>query len=193
MIQAPLERVKLSGRSPLVEPPREHYETVRMPCRLPVAAGALVTLLCAGRVMAQAEGSGAVPSGPTTAVVRPAPAEELKDPELVEFVEAEYPKEALEQGIQGTVVLKLTITKEGRVKEAEVMTPAGHGFDEAAREAALKFVYKPATRDGKPFAVKIPYAYRFTIQEVEKPATWCLLQHHAIIGTAGKDEPILRF
>jgi TonB family protein len=144
--------------------------------RLVAATGVLVAVLIAGQAAAQDDrGSGAVPGGSSGAVVRPdgEPAEAkpvIQEPELVEFVNAEYPKAALDQGIQGTVVLKLTIDKEGRVTAAELITPAGHGFDEAARDAALKFRYKPATRDGKPFAVKIPYAYKFTITEKEAPA-----------------------
>ena len=162
------------------------------------AAGALVALLAAGRAVAQEEGSGAVPGGATGAAVRPEEAPPdgkpvVKDPELVEFVDAEYPKEALAQGIQGTVVLKLTIDREGRVTAAELMTPAGHGFDEAARAAALKFRYKPATRDGKPFAVKIPYAYRFTIKEVEAPAPPPMTTGHlgGELRISGTDAPLV--
>src|SRR6185295_18926544 len=47
--------------------------------------------------------------------------------------------------------------------------PAGNGFDEAAQAAALKFKFKPATRDGVPFAVKIKYSYAFTLKVVEAP------------------------
>ncbi|HEY3497630.1 MAG TPA: TonB-dependent receptor [Polyangiaceae bacterium] len=169
-----------------------------MLCRLLAAAGALLALLAAGHATAQEEGSGAVPGGSSGAVVRPGetPAEAkpaITDPELVEFVNAEYPKEALAEGIQGTVVLKLTIDREGRVTAAEVMTPAGHGFDEAARAAALQFRYKPATRDGKPFAVKIPYAYKFTIKEVEAPAPPPLTTGNlgGELRIAGTDAPLV--
>jgi TonB family protein len=169
-----------------------------MLCRLLVAASALVALLAAGGAAAQQEGSGAVPGGGSGAAVRPAATPDgskpvLVDPELVEFVNAEYPKQALEQGIQGTVVLKLTIDKEGRVTAVEVTTPAGHGFDEAARQAALRFRYKPATRDGKPFAVKIPYAYRFTITEKEAPAPPAMTTGHlgGELKILGSDAPLV--
>jgi TonB family protein len=90
-------------------------------------------------------------------------------PEIVHFENAPYPPEAEKAGVQGNVVLRLTVDKEGNVTEATVAEPAGHGFDEAAQAAALKFKFKPATRDGVPFAVKIKYAYAFTLKEVEAP------------------------
>lgn len=92
-------------------------------------------------------------------------------PVQTKFVEAVYPKEAEDQGLAAVVVLFLTIDKTGKVTKADVAEPAGHGFDEAAQAAALGFEFQPATRDGKPFAVRIPYKYNFTLKEVPKPAS----------------------
>lgn len=89
---------------------------------------------------------------------------EVRLPELLEFVQAPYPKEAQESGRQGDVVLALTIDAEGAVTAAEVVEPAGHGFDEAAREAALQFRFMPATRAGVPVPVRILYRYRFELR-----------------------------
>lgn len=90
-------------------------------------------------------------------------------PEIVHFENTQYPPEAQKAGLEATVVLKLTVDKEGNVTAADVLEPAGHGFDEVARAAALKFKFKPATRDGVPFAVKIKYGYVFTLKAVEAP------------------------
>jgi TonB family protein len=141
---------------------------------------ALVLVLLAGEARAQGEpppsGEGAVPRGGAGAVVRPAkpgdqppPAKPVVTmPKLVHFESAPHPPEALKQGLEGHPVLKLTIDATGKVTAAEVVEPAGHGFDEAAKEAALKFVYEPATRDGKPIPVQILYRYDFTLKTVEK-------------------------
>lgn len=135
----------------------------------------LALLLTPGLALAQQSGSGAVPSGTAGAVVKPAePQPEAKQPvvvmpEIIHFENAPYPPEAEKAGLQGKVVLKLTIDKEGNVTAADVMEPAGNGFDEAAQAAALKFKFKPATKDGTPFAVKIKYSYDFTLKEVEAP------------------------
>lgn len=95
-------------------------------------------------------------------------------PRLIDFVHAPYPAQPKQQGLQADVVLKLLIDTDGRVIEAETEVPAGHGFDEAARAAALKFRFVPAYRDGIPVISRILYRYRFTLtnHEVAKaPAT----------------------
>ena len=120
-------------------------------------------------------GSGAVPSGISGAVVRPPEEPDeatpkkpvIVEPKLVRFQEALYPKEAQDKGLQADVLLHLTVDKTGKVTEVKVVEPAGHGFDEAAEAAALQFVFEPATRDGKPVPVIVPYRYRFEL----KPAT----------------------
>jgi TonB family protein len=127
----------------------------------------------AGVALAQADSS--VPRGNAGAVIKPPPEQPeppkpvIKDPVLVDFVEATYPAEAFKEGLEATVVLKLTIDREGHVTKVEIPEPVGHGFDEAARDAALKFRFEPATRDGKPIAAKVPYAYKFTLTPVEAP------------------------
>jgi TonB family protein len=131
-------------------------------------------LLTPGLAAAQQSGSGAIPGGSTGAVIKQPDAETQPQPvvvmpELVRFENAPYPPEAEKAGLQGNVVLKLTIDKEGNVTAAEVLEPAGNGFDEAAQAAALKFKFKPATRDGVPFAAKIKYGYQFTLKVVEAP------------------------
>jgi len=149
---------------------------LRSAARLP----ALSTTLLAGVVWVQAaaaqdEGSGAVPRGGSGAVVKPPPEEAAKKPvvvppKLVRFENAPYPEAAQKAGIQGDVVLKLSIDAEGKVTAAEVTQPAGHGFDEAAQAAALKFEFEPATRDGKAIPAKILYKYSFTLKEAPAPS-----------------------
>ncbi|HKY41187.1 MAG TPA: TonB-dependent receptor [Polyangiaceae bacterium] len=124
---------------------------------------------------AQVANQGAIPGGlPSAGRKEAEPAPETKPPvvvmpEILHFENAPYPPAAEKAGVQGSVVLKLTVDKEGNVTEATVLEPAGHGFDEAAQAAALKFKFKPATRDGVPFAVKIKYSYDFTLKVVEAP------------------------
>jgi TonB family protein len=90
-------------------------------------------------------------------------------PRQTKYVDPIYPEEAKAQGLQATVILHLDIDKTGKVTKAVVAEPAGHGFDEAAQAAAMQFEFEPATRDGVPVPVRIPYRLSFTITEVEKP------------------------
>ncbi|WP_437971860.1 TonB-dependent siderophore myxochelin receptor MxcH [Sorangium sp. So ce260] len=88
---------------------------------------------------------------------------EAHAPELIEPVEAAYPEAARAAGTEASVVLKLTIDAAGRVTQADVASPAGHGFDEAAQEAALRFRFRPARRGDRSVASRILYRYDFRL------------------------------
>lgn len=92
-------------------------------------------------------------------------------PKLRHFVDAVYPKEAQVAGLSADVLLRLRVESDGSVSDAEVLEPQGHGFDEAAIAAAHQFLFEPATVNGKPVAVRIPFKYSFTLREqvVEQP------------------------
>jgi TonB family protein len=89
----------------------------------------------------------------------------------VHFEPAPYPEQALAQGLEAEVLLKIVVNVDGSVGDVEVVSPVGHGFDEAAAAAAKKFVFTPATVNGVATAVAIQYLYRFEAPEVEVPAT----------------------
>jgi len=91
----------------------------------------------------------------------PAPPPELdRKPRLLKFVEA-TPPPALEARGEAEVILGLDVDEAGKVTKAEVLTPAGEGFDEAALEAARQFEFEPGVYQGKPVPVRITYRYRF--------------------------------
>ena len=88
-------------------------------------------------------------------------------PKLTQFAPADYPEQAKKAGLQADVMLRLTIDESGKVTDAQVLEPAGNGFDEAAQAAALMFTFEPAKRDGTPVKVRIKYKYSFTLTPVE--------------------------
>ncbi|WP_437672766.1 TonB-dependent siderophore myxochelin receptor MxcH [Sorangium sp. So ce131] len=90
-----------------------------------------------------------------------APPGRVQAPRLLEGAEAAYPDAARALRIEATVVLRLTVGADGAVQGAEVARPAGNGFDEAAREAALRLRFTPATRDGRPIKARILFRYEF--------------------------------
>jgi len=120
----------------------------------------------AGVGSAAAESPGEVGAGAADAGAQPA----LRAPELRQAAEAAYPEAARAAAVEGGVVLRLAIDAEGRVTAAEVAEPAGHGFDEAAREAALRFLFTPALRDGQPVAARILYRYEFRLPKPPEAA-----------------------
>ncbi len=126
--------------------------------RSALLGAAFALLSTPGRAQAPAASEAvAEPAAPAPAAPR------LVPPELLEASEAKYPEEARAQGIQATVLLQLAIDADGVVSEATVLEPAGHGFDEAAQAAALRFRFRPAQRDGQPIAARIRYPYVFQL------------------------------
>ena len=85
-------------------------------------------------------------------------------PEILKEVRV-YPAAAKKRGIQGTVYLELLIDTQGRVRAADVLQGVSAELDQAAREAALQFLFKPASVEQKNVAVKIRYAYRFILEK----------------------------
>lgn len=122
-----------------------------------------------GLLLAQhllAPGAHAVEPAPTEPPADP-PAEELpplvKEPQLLEFVQAPYPEEAKAAGLEGQVLLLIEIDETGAVTHVEALAPIGNGFDEAAMEAAWKFRFSPAEDATGPVPVAIEFAYGFVL------------------------------
>jgi TonB family protein len=126
---------------------------VAVVCSLP----AVVLVACAGRAArAQAQSADAGSESPS-----PATRSDLTPPELRSRAEAEYPPEALRDRIEGTVGLEIVVDETGAVKDARVISPAGHGFDEAALKVVRKFAFAPATKHGVPIASTVQLSYEF--------------------------------
>jgi vitamin B12 transporter len=90
---------------------------------------------------------------------------EVQPPEAMAAIAPEYPAEARLARIEGAVVLRLSVDREGNVTEADVTEPAGHGFDEAARTAALRARYRPARRGGVNVASRILARVEFRLPD----------------------------
>jgi len=95
----------------------------------------------------------------------PPAAPSLTPPALQSHPDAVYPGEARRQHLEGNVGLELEVDAEGHVTAARVTTPAGHGFDEAAMEAARRFVFEPARADGSPIPSSVQFTYEFHLPD----------------------------
>lgn len=66
----------------------------------------------------------------------------------------DYPERALRQKIEGSVVLRFTVTEAGGVTDPEVVSAEPPGvFEEAALRTVLRWKYQPQLADGKPVSV----------------------------------------
>lgn len=103
----------------------------------------------------------AAPGDPIPIVPEPSEQAEIR-PVLLGFEPPPYPQAARLFKREATVELRLLVGENGRVLEAEVVgSPAGFGFDEAAREAGLKAVFQPGLRDGNPAVMEARLAVNF--------------------------------
>ena len=85
-------------------------------------------------------------------------------PELVKFVEAIYPPEALGAGVSGAVELDIFITADGQVSDVRVVDSGPYAaFVPAALAATRQFEFTPAEVDGKPEAMTVRYRYEFVL------------------------------
>lgn len=75
-----------------------------------------------------------------------------------------FPQKARSRGREGTVVLRLSLDHEGRLLHVEVVSCAGHGFDEEAVRAIQKSTFSPAVRDGRPVGCLALLAVQFQLE-----------------------------
>ena len=111
-----------------------------------------------------------VPGGRAPTASAPAPPDDIasspavrREARLRSRVTPEYPRAARREGIEGVVLIALTITADGRVAEARLLRGIGHGLDDAALIASRKTLWSPATIDGRPVRSQRRFNVRFTL------------------------------
>jgi TonB family protein len=78
-----------------------------------------------------------------------------------------FPPMAQEAGVEGMVVLKVYVDKNGDVKKWEVMTvrPKGLGFEEEVFKVIPKWKFTPAIQQNKPVGAWIAVPFNFEFKE----------------------------
>jgi len=84
-------------------------------------------------------------------------------PRPITITRPEYPPEAREKGIEGTVIVEITITTDGKVVDPVVIESV-KGLDEAAIECVHGWRFKPAEKDGQAVqtTAHAPIAFRLS-------------------------------
>jgi TonB family protein len=95
----------------------------------------------------------------------------IAPPQLLEFVEAEFPESERDHTEGASVTLQIAIAASGEVVGAAVIESASEAFDAAALAAVREFRFAPATRNGQPIPVRIEYVYDFVFREEEVAVT----------------------
>lgn len=77
-----------------------------------------------------------------------------------------YPSQALSRKIEGWVMVKFNITKEGTVDSVEVVDSNPKGvFEREAVRAAWRYKFKPKLVDGKPVEQVATLPFEFTLEK----------------------------
>jgi protein TonB len=76
-------------------------------------------------------------------------------PKAIFAPDPEYSEEARKAKFMGVCALSLVVGADGRPRDIEIARSVGLGLDEKAIEAVKMWKFDPATKDGKPVAVKI--------------------------------------
>jgi len=74
-----------------------------------------------------------------------------------------YTDGARKFGVQGTVILRAVLSRDGQVKDIRVITRLPHGLTQAALTAARRIKFSPALKDGHPVSQYIQLEYNFNL------------------------------
>lgn len=94
------------------------------------------------------------------------PGDGVSLPVVVKQVKADYTKEAMDQRIEGKVLLECVVRTSGKVSDIKVarsLDPV-YGLDKKAIEALEQWEFKPGQKDGKAVPVSIAVEVNFTLK-----------------------------
>ncbi|MFA6469827.1 MAG: energy transducer TonB [Bacteroidota bacterium] len=74
-----------------------------------------------------------------------------------------YPDLAQKAGVEGTVFVKMWVTKDGTIKRAEVLKSTSSLFEKEAVETALRWKFSPAIMNNGPVSVWVTVPFRFRL------------------------------
>lgn len=84
-------------------------------------------------------------------------------PDYIYTTKPSYPLEARKEGLEGKVILKVLVEKNGQTRKVELAKSSGHSvLDQEALRAVEKWRFRPAKRDGEIIAcwVFIPLSFK---------------------------------
>lgn len=89
---------------------------------------------------------------------------QIKEPRKTREVKPLYPEIARKARIEGVVILEITVSKQGKVRDVKVLRGLAMGLTEAAVEAVKQWEYEPSTLNGRPVEVLVTVTVRFNLQ-----------------------------
>jgi len=84
-------------------------------------------------------------------------------PQVARNVTPDYPGDARRLGVEGMVVVKLLINTEGKPVKAEIASTQNEMLNDAAKKAALQWLFTPAIANGYLVSVWMNIPFRFRL------------------------------
>lgn len=126
----------------------------------------------------------AAASGPAEQAARVTP------PRVLHRVDALYPSDAWDEGLEGRVELFVTVDTHGEVAGVEIASSAGAGFDAAAIAAVRQWRFEPARRAGLAVVSRIRVPISFSLPSaLASPAGPLAAPSTARAGEVGAEPP----
>ncbi|QAU35659.1 energy transducer TonB [Janthinobacterium sp. 17J80-10] len=145
---APTPPVPVAKTAPSPQPTPKSITAPAEPASAAPAEATAATAAPASAASATASAGPAAPAAPVQPRTVTTGVEYLQPPR------PEYPALSRRMGEEGTVMLRILITDRGRAERADIHKSSGvPRLDEAARQAALRAVFKPYTENGRPVPV----------------------------------------
>ena len=91
------------------------------------------------------------------------PTAQTEDVAAREIVKPEYPEEARDKGIEGTVILVALVNEDGRVEDVALEASVDPLLDQAAMRAAYRTPFFPYKIEGVAQAVFVRMPYHFEL------------------------------
>ncbi len=89
-----------------------------------------------------------------------------RHPDMIWFVQPEYPRKAYEAGIEGIVLMHVLLDRCGNVRDAAIALSSGNrSLDEAASKTAFVNRFRPGIMHGRPVACWTFYEVMFRLDK----------------------------
>ena len=88
-----------------------------------------------------------------------------QNPTPLKTPEPKYPVSLKREGVAGLVSVTCVIDEKGKVISAKATKSTRTEFEQPALDAIHNWVFKPATKDGKPVKVRVTIPFRFNLED----------------------------
>lgn len=106
------------------------------------------------------------PSPPSAATDQAAPKSRFAPPQVLHVYLPEYTPKARREGIEGELIVRALLQRDGKIKNVKIEKGLGYGLDERAVAAVKRLGFVPAQRDGAQVDAPSRIVFNFQLLKV---------------------------